>query len=154
VAVYGTLRPGCGNDRLWQGSANVIADGWFIAGYRLVSNGAFPYAIPTGDRADESRVTLVMPHLAEYDEVLARLDMLEGVPTHYVRSMVECRDPEDRGGGFVVAWLYEPAHPEFEAARCEPVPANDWYQRPRYVDRWLDTVDSAEWDDDDENEEE
>jgi len=69
-AVYGTLRPGCGNDRLWQGNAAPIGLG-HVTGFRLVSNGAFPYAVPTEDQ--RIVVEMVMPHVGRYADILWRM---------------------------------------------------------------------------------
>lgn len=119
VAVYGTLRPGYGNDRLWQGRAECHHDGEAtIEGYRLVGRG-FPYAIP----AEHERIVvgLVQPEPDEYERVLAMMDRLEGVPRHYRRVLEVATTPE----GIRACWLYVPAEPRWHEDN-EPVPGNDW----------------------------
>jgi gamma-glutamylcyclotransferase (GGCT)/AIG2-like uncharacterized protein YtfP len=101
AAVYGTLRPGFGNDRLWQGKAKHIGDGT-VHGYRLVGRG-FPYAIPSPD--ETIVVSLIQPYSDTYDYVLERMDWLEGVPHHYTRVNVAVLTEQ----GYIVAWMYQPA---------------------------------------------
>jgi len=120
VFVYGTLRRGCGNDRIWQGKGVSRFDGdCFVAGFRLVTNGAFPYALPAEEQTAVG--ALVYPNDAAEMEVLSRLDALEGVPYHYERHTVDVETPE----GVVVAWMYVPTQPE-DYEDYETVPANDW----------------------------
>lgn len=105
VFVYGTLRPGCGNDRLWRGRAVTIHDGTAIlVGYKLVTNGHFPYMIPA--TTAQTVGTLIVPDDEHYDDVLDRMDMLEGVPRHYLRIRVAVLV---EGGEPCFAWTYVPA---------------------------------------------
>ena len=101
--VYGTLRPGYGNARLWFGYAEGEHDGEAVVnGFRLVGH-AFPYAIR--DEHSSTVGCLVYPRLDTYDYVTDAMDMLEGVPTHYRRIQVPVSTPD----GEVQAWMYEPA---------------------------------------------
>jgi gamma-glutamylcyclotransferase (GGCT)/AIG2-like uncharacterized protein YtfP len=122
IFVYGTLRPGWGNARLWQGRAEPVLDGAVtVTGYRLTSNGGFPYAIPHPGAVTVG--CLIVPDDAEYDRVLEQMDWLEGYPHHYDRVIVHAALPEGRG--FVEAWLYTPSDPA-RPARLPAVPGNDW----------------------------
>lgn len=122
VFVYGTLRPGCGNDSLWVRRAACRYDGdCFVAGFRLVTNGAFPYALPAEDEVSVG--ALVYPHPAAEAEVMARLDALEGVPHHYERLSVDVATPD----GVVAAWMYVPRRLDAYEG-LEAVPGNDWIQ--------------------------
>jgi gamma-glutamylcyclotransferase (GGCT)/AIG2-like uncharacterized protein YtfP len=98
--VYGTLRPGYGNDRLWHGRAHDRHDGeCYVTGFRLVGRG-FPYAIPA--EGAEAVGALIVPDADHYEDVTRDLDRLEGVPTHYYRDLVVITTPE----GYRVAWMY------------------------------------------------
>lgn len=133
VFVYGTLRPGHGNDRVWQGRAYAAFDGKCkVIGYRLVDTG-FPYMIPA--KSDQTFGCLIVPLPEHYDAVLARMDALEGVPHHYTRETIAVLTPE----GAVMAWTYLPTHPEAVADLPE-VWQNDWavHVRRKHTsgDRW------------------
>jgi gamma-glutamylcyclotransferase (GGCT)/AIG2-like uncharacterized protein YtfP len=125
VFVYGTLRPGCGNDRLWRGKASATHNGdVFVSGYRLVHNGWFPYAL-----ADDKSIAvgcLVNPFPAFELEVLARLDALEGVPHHYLRLEVDAHTPD----GVTRAWMYVPNY-DRSMSNMPAVPGNDWARMPK-----------------------
>lgn len=125
VFVYGTLRPQGGNDVLWRGRATPHHDGdTFVSGYRLVHNGFFPYAL-----TDCESITvgcLVQPFPAFERQVLDRLDILEGVPTHFDRHKVEAHTPE----GSVSAWMYVANHERY-MDRLPGVPGNDWARVPK-----------------------
>lgn len=118
--VYGTLRPGFGNDYLWKGRATVLGgDGEArLHGFRLVGTG-IPYALPAPGETTVG--TLVVPDPIAYSAVAARLDALEGYPVHYDRLRVAVALPWDE----VEAWVYSPAHPERYANR-PAIPGNDF----------------------------
>jgi len=127
IFVYGTLRPDCGNDVLWRGKAHARFDGLAILPrFRLVSGGAFPFALPDADA--DAVGALIVPNDGEYDEVLARMDRLEGYPRFYDRLMVAVDTPD----GIVKAWVYTPAHPD-EYDHLADVPDGDWHNVSR---RW------------------
>jgi gamma-glutamylcyclotransferase (GGCT)/AIG2-like uncharacterized protein YtfP len=131
--VYGTLRPGHGNDRIWRNVAYASFDGKCrVLGYRLVDCG-FPYALPA--KTDQAFGCLITPLPDFYDEVKDRMDTLEGVPHHYTRETVAVLTPE----GAVMAYMYIPTHPERHAGLPE-VFGNDWavHQRRKHTstDRW------------------
>lgn len=126
--VYGTLRPGFGNDRLWQGHAEPEWNGACqVPGFRLVGQG-IPYAIP----AEGQRIIgcLVVPHPDRYLDVIADLDALEGYPSHYDRVAVWAETPNDR----VRAWIYTPSRPA-EYEHREQVPDNDFSKAARWTPR-------------------
>jgi len=89
-AVYGTLRYGFGNDRCWLGlGARSVATGT-VEGWKLLAhhpNSPFPYAVPA--LAPRRIVVELIADGRDYAALLDRLDMLEGYPTHYTRSIVE-----------------------------------------------------------------
>lgn len=100
ICVYGTLRPGYGNSRLWRDRARDLHDGDVtVTGYRLVGRG-FPYAIAS--EGESIAACLIVPEPWTYDAVLADMDMLEGVPDHYTRELIVADTPD----GFRVAWMY------------------------------------------------
>lgn len=120
VFVYGTLRPGWGNARLWAGRGDAHHDGAAtVRGFRLVSGGPFPFAVPDADSVATG--ALIYPSVAEYADVLDDLDRLEGYPRFYDRMMVVVDTP----AGHVKAWIYTPARP-IEYADLPPVEGNDW----------------------------
>jgi gamma-glutamylcyclotransferase (GGCT)/AIG2-like uncharacterized protein YtfP len=121
VFVYGTLRPGRGNDRLWQCKATHHHDGEAMArGYRLVHNGAYPYAIPAPDEFAVG--CLLRPLWTKYREVVAEMDRLEGVAyDHYKRVAVTV----ELAKGREQAWIYTPVDPDHYANHPK-VPGNDW----------------------------
>ena len=120
VFVYGTLRPGWGNSRLWEGRGAAMHDGAAtVTGFALVSGGAFPFAIPAADSVAVG--ALIYPDVDVYDEVLEALDRLEGYPRFYDRIMVVVDTPAGR----VKAWIYTPAdHGRYDD--MPPVPGNNW----------------------------
>jgi gamma-glutamylcyclotransferase (GGCT)/AIG2-like uncharacterized protein YtfP len=100
VAVYGTLRAGYGNDRIWNGKPDcrsVCLDE--VTDYKLVSNGAFPYAVPARGAAITVEVVEVPT------SVLRSFDALEGYPVHSDRRTVITADK-----GLTVE-MYTPANP-------------------------------------------
>lgn len=112
VAVYGTLRSGCGNHWMWmRGGAESMGHD-VMPEFRLVGGKrSFPYAVPA--RGAASVVELI--HCD--DDTLAMMDALEGVPHHYVRD-------EYVTEGGITAWMYTPAH-ESTYRDLDPVTLND-----------------------------
>ena len=121
-AVYGTLRPGCGNDRLWEGMAYLGATG-VVEGYKMVTGMSmgFPFALP----APHSSVVVEIIVPAEgFERVLRdRLDTLEGYPHFYDRKVVKV----ETISGFVEAWLYVPCTTSF-LDKVFDIPSGDWVQ--------------------------
>ena len=120
IFVYGTLRPGRGNDPRWRGRADARFDGIALArGWRLVgADHWYPFAIA----ADDSAVgCLITPHPNRYGEVLTALDRLEGYPDFYTRVLTEVFTPD----GSETAWIYTP-NDAWQYADLAPVPGNDW----------------------------
>lgn len=103
-AVYGSLRPDCGNDGLWRNRANVRDGKWFVDGYRLVAHrsGMFPFALPSP--FGHICVDLIdpLPHLQE--DLRIDFDLLEGYPNFYNRIKVDVHGENSQ----CVAWLYTP----------------------------------------------
>lgn len=130
IFVFGTLRPGYGNDRLWHGYADDVCDGTAILrDHRLVSNGAFPYCLPA--EGQYAIGTLIVPHVHNYQAVLSRMDALEGVPHHYTRRVCMVETPDS----IIQAHYYIPAHTE-EYGNLSPVPGNDWAARTHQSCWW------------------
>ena len=103
IFCYGTLRPDGGNDCLWNQRGHARHDGTAVAiGYKLVARQRawFPYLVPA--MTAQTRGTLIVPDPDCYDDVLACLDRLEGVPHHYLRVVVAVLTPD----GPVRAWAY------------------------------------------------
>lgn len=116
VLVYGTLRPGEPNFNLvdWAEPECIRAtlNGWELLG----AGRGFPYAVPEPGKSLTGDV-LTFPKWA-WDDVLDRMDMLEGVPHHYLRTV--CTADTDRGP--ICAWVYTPTFRPTYA----PVPGGDW----------------------------
>lgn len=90
VCVYGTLRAGCSNHRLLEGSeflGSVSVDGW-----AMYSMGGFPALVPAVGLAISGEVYRVT------EAVMKTLDRLEGYPGWYDRTEV----PTEFGD----AWIY------------------------------------------------
>lgn len=128
--VYGTLRPGCGNDRFWVDRATATDDGVaYVIGWKLVTNGGFPYLVRAASA--QSVGCLVRPRREHYDRVRDSFDALEGVPRHYLRIEVAVMTP----AGPVMAWTYTPTHPDDRLLPDVPTnPAGfyDWAERKQW----------------------
>lgn len=118
--VFGTLRPGYGNDRTWQGLAHDLHDDEVtLADHRLVSNGSFPYCIPAEGQTTTG--TLIVPFAEKYMQAQHAMDMLEGFPRHYNRKSCAVTTPD----GVIMAWYYIPDDwQHYEGLRM--VPGNNW----------------------------
>lgn len=127
IAVYGTLRPGCGNARLWQDRADAIGIGT-VTGFELRTPGGFPYAVPTGHRDHRITVELIMPWQGRYQEVIDRMDVLEGVPHHYRRIEVAVDATLRHVTGTVFAWMYVPTD-QARTAKYRKIESGDWLAR-------------------------
>ena len=110
IAVYGTLRRGEGNWSYFLKGRSAYLKTAVISGFRMVTNGAYPYAIEF-----EGNITV---DLFEIDEdTLERLDYLEGYPSHYNRKLIDVGDDQ--------AWIYYTENKEF-LKRYAEVPSGDW----------------------------
>lgn len=119
IFVYGSLRPGCHNARLWQGIGAARWDGTaYVIGYKLVNQGWFPYLV----RAASAQTVgaLIVPDEGWEWEVLRRMDALEGVPVHYERMAVGVMTPD----GPERAWTYVPTSPAIHLD-CPDVPTSE-----------------------------
>lgn len=143
VFVYGTLRPCRHNAALWYDLADAHHDGTAeLLGWRLVSNGSFPYAIPAP--LHFARGCLLEPREGCGGELLARLDRLEGVPHHYQRIAVWIMLPttETLDAEEVRAWAY--VDQTGRHADLRPVPGDDWDNET--AGRWVEEeVGEADW---------
>lgn len=145
-AVYGTLRQGFGNSRLWQGHGEVIARGK-VAGFKMVvsnEHASFPYAI----EADgfEIVVEVMRPNAAAHTMLARRLDQLEGYPGHYTRSVVDVAI----GGLPLKCWMYHAGARLAENLRTRgrTVASGDWEQFVLAQEPAPDVF-TLDWDDED-----
>lgn len=116
VFVYGTLRPGWGNAARWRGRGEAHYDGEAILyGYRLTTDGGFPYAKQATD--DQIVGALIVPDPPCYDDCLMAMDALEGHPGWYLRTQAVAHTPT----GYVRCWVYTN---DYEGEYL--VPDNDW----------------------------
>ena len=117
IAVYGTLLDGEWNSFLWRGRAR--SESCIIHDCALVTvNGHFPYGVVTPD--SQTVGELIWPEAHHYEAVLQRLDMLEGVPTHYDRRLVRTTTKD----GEVWAWAY--VVDDLWTNNYVVIPNNDW----------------------------
>ena len=82
VFVYGTLRKSHGNHQLLEG-AHYYGVGNTLHKYSIYLVGGYPYAIST-----EPRYPIVGELYGVNDEILKKLDKLEGHPIYYARNEV------------------------------------------------------------------
>lgn len=121
--VYGTLRPDCGNDRLWHGVADAHADNAaFAPGFQLVGrHSAFPYVVPADSVEDVVVGALIYPRPG-YEATVARdMDALEGVGYgHYRRHItrVYVFDESGEGPRVVESFIYVPGPRTMVRARA------------------------------------
>ncbi len=110
VFVYGTLRKGCRNNLFFQGfSENESAV--FIGMAKTVEKYGFfvepsygiPYAVK---RKDGKTVNIIGEVYRVNDALLRRLDLLEGHPGHYKRSLVQVDVFEENGKARKLVWMY------------------------------------------------
>jgi gamma-glutamylaminecyclotransferase len=97
VAVYGTLKEGCGNHRLLS-TSQCLGSGYTSDPYPLVVDN-LPYMI---DRKGKGKRVSVEIYRVT-DDTLARLDGLEGHPDWYQRKQIQVQLYK---GGTVTAWVY------------------------------------------------
>lgn len=106
--VYGTLKRGYGNHHILEGSTYL--GNYELEGSTLIDLGAYPGLIPAEDDVHD----VVLGELYEIDDdLLPRLDRLEGVPWLYTRE----RTLDDiyyyqyaRGTGTIIGSSW-PVHP-------------------------------------------
>lgn len=128
VIVYGTLRHGFGNDRLWAGLG--VHQPAILPGFRIyaVRHGEFPVVERTHDDHDEVLVDVVFWHsTAHAMKGIENMDWLEGHPTLYLRqkatAYLESGDP-------VTGWLYVPADDHLLRGAM-PIPSGNWADHAR-----------------------
>lgn len=111
ILVYGTLRKGEGNHSLLRDSK--LLETVRVPGYRMYSNGGFPYSVPVDD--ESCVITGEIYHVN--DAVLEDLDGLEGVKYgHYDRVGVK---------GYEDVELYVP-HDIDRVLHLQVVKDGDW----------------------------
>jgi gamma-glutamylcyclotransferase (GGCT)/AIG2-like uncharacterized protein YtfP len=126
--VYGTLRPGAANHRLFLAGRTAAEEPAHLPGAALHDGPGYPYAVPGGP--GEVVGDLVHAAPGAYGELLSVLDRLEEYlgPGHPL-NLYE-RLPRDtvrlRDGAVVRAWVYVPAPRTVPGA---PIPGGDWLSR-------------------------
>jgi gamma-glutamylcyclotransferase (GGCT)/AIG2-like uncharacterized protein YtfP len=138
VFVYGTLRPGQGNyQRLLDG--RTVQESPAIAKGLALYGAGFPYAVPEPGARIVGDLITIEP--AQYGQVLAELDALEGVraqqvsSSHYIRAARSVIAYHALPGGgtweaFHTAWIYL-AGPDIDPTRMPRIADNDWLAAPR-----------------------
>lgn len=124
VLTYGTLRPGWHNhplvEDLVESTTPAAVEGY---GLWVPRHRAFPYAYPAGPNTRTASGFLVGDVLrfsrADWPEALARMDSLEGHPSHYRRQVVETTDGEP-------VWLYVSTDEPMAAYGAWLLPSGDW----------------------------
>ena len=123
--VYGTLRPGFGNDWLWHNVAHAV-ENCRISGYRLALDYGLPFAVRTANPDDSVIGSLIRQDTDDLDvrhDLLRSLDRLEGYPTMYDRSIATVYGPD--GSVSDTAWVYHAPHPDARNFRVfAPNPGN------------------------------
>lgn len=120
VAVYGSLRTGGGNDRLWHGYSGMRTQMVRILDVRLrYKHDWFPYAVREQGAEAVGQLLDVSP--GEWPMLVAALDRLEGHPNHYQRVVTQTRATS---GETVEAWVYLIGRGDTVGMR--EVPGNDW----------------------------
>lgn len=127
--VYGTLRQGQGNHRLVAASADAVREA-LLPRHRLYASG-IPYVAETGDPGCAVTGELLLIRPGEYDEVMARLDRLEGYRPPacqlYVRTACRVLFRDQPGGPWreCEAWVYR-GGADFGYRDDLLVPGGDW----------------------------
>jgi gamma-glutamylcyclotransferase (GGCT)/AIG2-like uncharacterized protein YtfP len=106
--VYGTLLSGYGNYKriLENRTQNEIKAKAY--GLKMVSLGAFPMAVATGDTKDEIHGELMYLRPKNFLEISKKLDDLEGYPRFYDRAVINAvpHIVGNEGRGMVEAYIY------------------------------------------------
>ena len=123
-AVYGSLRPGCGNDVLWHGRAVASEQSFRVEGFRLVTSTGLGYPFALRSSRDSICVDLIYPKSEWAFELRKDLDRLEGYPDFYTRTSVNVEG--------VTALLYLPAEPQ-RYSHLQPVLDGDWTTWVQFV---------------------
>ncbi|MBQ0984810.1 gamma-glutamylcyclotransferase [Streptomyces sp. F63] len=128
VFVYGTLRPGERHyARLLRGRTE-REEPARLPGAALYEGPGFPYAVE--ERGGEVRGHLITPRATDYDELLARLDELEGYAPGEPATFYErcARDVLRADGRALRAWAYFAAEPVARGLRTTGtrVPGGRW----------------------------
>ena len=137
--VYGSLRPGFGNYRLFQRFDHETVDATFSGGATMYAlSGAFPYMVKSDSVAPITGDLVSIDNLSDYPSALATIDALEGYDankpdtSHYIRTRVTVQDID---GNDIEAWTYfaSPSHAEDIVSRLPIVESGDWAQwKPAY----------------------
>lgn len=149
--VYGTLRPGQPNAYLWGDAVAQVETAWFENG-RLYDCGPYPMLV------EETAVVpvqgrLMIPRPDQYDDLLARLDTLEGfnpsrpeeATYRRVRRQVLVGARDEQPKRQARAWVYV-GRADF-VTDLVPIPSGNWAShvlaRQRQVNDWWQTVRSV-----------
>jgi gamma-glutamylcyclotransferase (GGCT)/AIG2-like uncharacterized protein YtfP/predicted glutamine amidotransferase len=122
VAVYGTLKRGGGNDRLFTDSDQWLGAGRSVDRLRMEDKG-IPYTYE-GDHPEGHQIVVEVVEVNS-QSTWSQLDSLEGVPTHYHRELT---DVQLDNGEVLQAWMYyathdAPKHAEWtECYNTNPIP--------------------------------
>ena len=106
IAVYGSLRKGRYNHHFMNGCSFIGIDR--SHGWDMYSNGSYPYVV-----AGKGSITVEIFEVTR--ATLSKIDILEGYPVHYFRTLVETR--------LGSCWLY---HVERVPEGCFAIPGGDW----------------------------
>lgn len=101
VAVYGSLKKGFGNHRLLGATSEFIGTGITEPKYKMYSLGGFPGLHSGNDRI------FVEVYLVDANKTLPNLDLLEGHPSWYKRTLESIIISPDLK---IEAWLYTFCH--------------------------------------------
>mmetsp|Transcript_59037 Transcript_59037/g.175543 ORF Transcript_59037/g.175543 Transcript_59037/m.175543 type:complete len:141 (-) Transcript_59037:434-856(-) len=119
VFVYGTLRKGHHNWRAILAPVTGVEAKTARAAYTMRSWGNFPAVYAGGGTSILGEVFDVP------DDILARLDELEGRPTWYKREEVEVVAERGGSGGARMAWMYIMPGLKNDV-RGEAIDSGDW----------------------------
>jgi gamma-glutamylcyclotransferase (GGCT)/AIG2-like uncharacterized protein YtfP len=90
--VYGTLKSGYGNNRVFDSSAKLVGDAVTLKRFPMIGKGmGFPYVIDKEGMGRNIKGELWETSVAN---VNAGLDSLEGYPHHYVRRVIDVATTE------------------------------------------------------------
>ncbi|MEU3912584.1 gamma-glutamylcyclotransferase family protein [Streptomyces sp. NPDC029721] len=134
--VYGTLRPGEANHRLFLRGRTAAEEPARLPGAVLYEGPGYPYAVERAGSGPGSGIAgeLITPAAEAYGELLEALDLLEeyvgpGSPRNVYDRVA--REAVRRDGSRVRAWVYLAAAPLAGrlALSGREIPGGDWLRR-------------------------
>ena len=148
--VYGSLRPGFHNYRLFERFPHEVADATYTGSATMYANGGgFPYLIQGGDTNTIIGNLVTITDERYYPYALRTIDSLEGyhadmpLTSHYLRKRVVVKDAD---GNDVTAWTYFAA-PDLARMLVQDLPvveSGDWSVWKEEFDRLADSNDLLE----------